>query len=100
MGANARSTVGTATDAFTMLRIVFSRLGQPHIGHSGFFSFNLPDGMCPGCEGLGRVTTIDVDELVDRDLSLNEGAITVPNFSVDTWYWRGAGRVRATSTRT
>ena len=89
MGANARSTVGTATDAFTMLRIVFSRLGQPYIGHSGFFSFNLPDGMCPACEGLGRVTTIDEAELVDRDLSLNEGAITVPNFQVGSWYWKG-----------
>jgi excinuclease UvrABC ATPase subunit len=89
MGANARSTVGTATDAFTMLRIVFSRLGKPHIGHSGYFSFNLPDGMCPECEGLGRVNTIDEDELVNRELSLNEGAITVPNFTVNTWYWRG-----------
>jgi excinuclease UvrABC ATPase subunit len=89
MGANARSTVGTATDAFTMLRIVFSRLGEPHIGHSGYFSFNLPDGMCSECEGLGRVNTIDEDQLVDRNLSLNEGAITVPNFGVGTWYWRG-----------
>jgi len=89
MGANARSTVGTATDAFTMLRIIYSRLGQPHVGHSGYFSFNLPDGMCPECEGLGRINTIDEDQLVDRDLSLNEGAITVPNFQVGTWYWRG-----------
>ena len=88
MGANARSTVGTATDAFTMLRIVFSRLGQPHVGPSTAFSFNTADGMCPVCEGIGRVDDIDVDELVDRDKSLNEGAITVPNFGVDGWYWR------------
>jgi excinuclease UvrABC ATPase subunit len=88
MGANSRSTVGTATDAHTMLRIIFSRLGQPHIGHSGFFSFNLPDGMCPACEGIGRVSQIDVDQLVDKELSLNEGAITVPNFGVGTWYWQ------------
>ncbi len=88
MGANARSTVGTATDAHTMLRIVFSRLGEPHVGTSGAFSFNLAEGMCPACEGLGRVSDVDLDELVDRDRSLNEGAITVPNFGVGTWYWQ------------
>jgi excinuclease UvrABC ATPase subunit len=113
MGANARSTVGTATDAYTMLRIVFSRLGQPYVGPSTAFSFNMPagqargevelergdgatvsrevtlaGGMCPECEGLGRVSAIDVDQLVDRERSLNEGAITVPNFGVGTWYWK------------
>ncbi|GGS48000.1 MULTISPECIES: ATP-binding cassette domain-containing protein [Actinokineospora] len=88
MGANARSTVGTATDAHTMLRIVFSRLGQPHVGTSGAFSFNLAEGMCLACEGLGKVSDVDIDELVDRDKSLNEGAITVPNFGVGTWYWQ------------
>ncbi|GAA2981784.1 ATP-binding cassette domain-containing protein [Actinokineospora diospyrosa] len=88
MGANARSTVGTATDAFTMLRILFSRLGSPHIGGATAFSFNAPEGMCPECEGLGRVSAIDIDELVDRDLSLNEGAISAPNFGVDSWYWQ------------
>ncbi|MFE9748139.1 ATP-binding cassette domain-containing protein [Saccharothrix saharensis] len=86
MGANSRSTVGTATDAHTMLRILFSRLGQPHVGTSGAFSFNLPEGMCPTCEGLGRVSTVDVDHLVDRTKSLTEGAITVPGFTVDNWY--------------
>ncbi|KZB83789.1 ATP-binding cassette domain-containing protein [Amycolatopsis regifaucium] len=89
MGANSRSTVGTATDAHTMLRIVFSRLGQPHIGTSGAFSFNLPEGMCPECEGLGKVSSIDVDQLVDKELSLDEGAITVPNFAPGSWYWKG-----------
>jgi excinuclease UvrABC ATPase subunit len=113
MAANARSTVGTATDAYTMLRIIFSRLGRPHIGPSSAFSFNMPaghargevelergdgaptsrevtlsGGMCPECEGLGRVSAIDVDELVDVERSLNEGAITVPNFGVGTWYWQ------------
>ncbi|MGI8534736.1 MAG: ATP-binding cassette domain-containing protein [Candidatus Limnocylindrales bacterium] len=86
MGANARSTVGTATDAFTMLRIIFSRLGTPHVGTSTAFSFNMPDGMCPECEGLGRKSTIDIGELVNTELSLNEGAITVPGFTPDTWY--------------
>ncbi|MGW0392029.1 ATP-binding cassette domain-containing protein [Streptomyces sp. NPDC003042] len=88
MGAGSRSTVGTATDAFTMLRIIFSRLGTPHIGTSSAFSFNTPDGMCPRCEGIGQVSDIDVDQLVDRELSLNEGAITVPGFAVDSWYWQ------------
>ncbi|MFD5825502.1 ATP-binding cassette domain-containing protein [Lentzea sp. NPDC060358] len=88
MGANSRSTVGTATDAHTMLRIVFSRLGTPHVGTSGAFSFNLPEGMCPECEGLGRVTTIDVDAIVDRSKSLNDGAIDAPNYGVGTWYWQ------------
>ncbi|WP_326598207.1 excinuclease ABC subunit UvrA [Streptomyces sp. NBC_01803] len=88
MGANSRSTVGTATDAYTMLRIIFSRLGTPHIGTSSAFSFNSPEGMCPECEGLGQVSTIDIDQLVDRDLSLNEGAITAPGFAVDSWYWQ------------
>ncbi len=86
MGANARSTVGTATDAHTMLRIIFSRLGQPHVGTSGAFSFNLPEGMCPTCEGLGRVSAMDVDQLVDKSRSLREGAITVPGFSPDGWF--------------
>uniref|UniRef100_A0AAU2K0L7 UvrABC system protein A n=1 Tax=Streptomyces sp. NBC_00049 TaxID=2903617 RepID=A0AAU2K0L7_9ACTN len=88
MGANSRSTVGTATDAYTMLRIIFSRLGTPHIGTSSAFSFNAPEGMCPHCEGVGQVSDIDVDQLVDRELSLNEGAITVPGFAVDSWYWQ------------
>ncbi|MEU0882298.1 excinuclease ABC subunit UvrA [Lentzea sp. NPDC005914] len=88
MGANSRSTVGTATDAHTMLRIVFSRLGEPYVGTSGAFSFNLPEGMCPACEGLGKVTTIDVDAIVDRSKSLEGGAIDAPNYGVDTWYWR------------
>jgi excinuclease UvrABC ATPase subunit len=89
MGANSRSTVGTATDAYTMLRIIFSRLGDPHVGTSIAYSFNAADGMCPVCEGIGKVSTIDVDQLVDRTKSINEGAITVPNFSVDGWYVKG-----------
>jgi excinuclease UvrABC ATPase subunit len=88
MGANARSTLGTATDAYTMLRIVFSRLGSPSAGSALAYSFNA-EGMCPGCEGLGKVSSLDLDQLVDRSKSINEGAITVPNFSVDGWYVRG-----------
>ncbi|MEU9891556.1 excinuclease ABC subunit UvrA [Sphaerisporangium sp. NPDC051011] len=88
MGSNARSTVGTATDTQTMLRIMFSRVGTPHVGPPSAFSFNRAEGMCPECEGLGKVSDIDVDELVDRELSLNDGAIKVPGFAVDTWYWQ------------
>ncbi|WP_043178495.1 ATP-binding cassette domain-containing protein [Streptomyces sp. NRRL F-2890] len=88
MGANSRSTVGTATDAYTMLRIVFSRLGAPYVGTSSAFSFNSAEGMCQRCEGLGEVSEIDIDQLVNRELSLNQGAITVPNFTVDSWYWQ------------
>jgi excinuclease UvrABC ATPase subunit len=87
MGANSRSTVGTATDTYSMLRIIYSRLGDPHIGGANAYGFNDPQGMCPNCEGLGRVSTIDVDGLVDRNLSLNEGGITFPNFAVGSWYW-------------
>ncbi|SFQ71748.1 excinuclease ABC, A subunit [Amycolatopsis arida] len=88
MGSNARSTVGTATDAHTMLRILFSRIGTPHVGTATAFSFNSPEGMCPECEGLGRVTDIDLDQVVDVDRSLADGAITAPQFTVGSWYWQ------------
>ncbi|WP_160050594.1 excinuclease ABC subunit UvrA [Nocardiopsis sp. FR4] len=88
MGANSRSTVGTATDAAAMLRIVFSRAGTPRLEPSSAFSFNHAEGMCSECEGLGRTNRIDTEELFDRDLSLNEGAITVPGYGVGAWYWQ------------
>jgi excinuclease UvrABC ATPase subunit len=88
MGANSRSTLGTATDAHTMLRTLFSRAGEPHVGSSSAFSFNDPQGMCPECEGAGRVSTLDVDGMVDRDRSLNEGAILLPNHQVGGWMWQ------------
>ncbi|MEV4109582.1 excinuclease ABC subunit UvrA [Nonomuraea sp. NPDC049695] len=88
MGANPRSTVGTATDAHTMLRLLFSRIGEPYVGPAYAFSFNRAEGMCPQCEGLGKASEIDVDALVDRELSLNEGAIKVPGFPVDSWQWQ------------
>jgi excinuclease UvrABC ATPase subunit len=88
MGANSRSTLGTATDVNAMLRIVFSRLGEPHIGPSFRFGFNAPEGMCLRCEGLGHVTDIDLDELFDSTKSLNEGAITIPGYSADGWMVR------------
>jgi excinuclease UvrABC ATPase subunit len=114
MGSNARSTVGTATDAHAMLRLLFSRLGEPHVGSPQAFSFNIPSvsgagaiefekggktvkerrsfeitgGMCPRCEGLGEVSDVDLDELVDREKSLAEGAITIPGYNVDGWMVR------------
>ncbi len=110
MGANARSTVGTATDANAMLRILFSRLGKPHIGSPNAFSFNVASvravgtitvkgetkrasfsrtgGMCPRCEGMGRVSEIDLTQLYDESKSINEGAITIPGYSMDGWYGR------------
>jgi excinuclease UvrABC ATPase subunit len=120
MGANPRSTVGTATDANAMLRILFSRLGQPHIGAPNAFAFNVPSvrasggitierggktktekatftrlgGMCPRCEGMGSVTDFDLSAFYDDRKSLNEGALTIPGYSMDGWYgriFRGCG---------
>jgi excinuclease UvrABC ATPase subunit len=87
IGGNARSTVGTYTDAYTMLRALFARVGEPSAGPSNRYSFNDPSGMCPECEGIGRVAAVDEDALVDPDKSLAEGAIDFPNFQVDWWYW-------------
>jgi excinuclease UvrABC ATPase subunit len=86
MGADARSTVGTATDANAMLRIVFSRLGEPSAGPSFHYSFNLPAGACPRCEGMGSVTDIDLTQLYDESKSLAEGAITIPGYKADGWW--------------
>jgi excinuclease UvrABC ATPase subunit len=117
MGADARSTVGTATDANAMLRILFSRLGKPHIGSPQAYSFNITSvqasgmikkgdgkservnfsrtgGMCPNCEGRGSVTDFDLSALYDDSRSLNEGALTIPGYSMDGWYgriFRGCG---------
>jgi excinuclease UvrABC ATPase subunit len=88
MGANSRSTLGTATDVNAMLRIVFSRLAQPSIGPSFHYGFNAPEGMCPRCEGLGHVTDIDLHELFDDSKSLADGAITIPGYNADGWMVR------------
>ncbi len=117
IGADPRSTVGTVTDANAMLRILYSRLGKPHIGSPQAFSFNVSSveasgmikkgegkservnfsrtgGMCPNCEGRGKVSDFDLSELYDEDKSLNDGAITIPGYSMDGWYgriFRGCG---------
>src|SRR4051794_25585235 len=120
LGSNPRSTVGTITDANAMLRIVFSRLGRPHIGGPGAYSFNVASvhgsggltvergartitksasfsrtgGMCPRCEGRGSVSDFDLAALYDESKSLNEGALTIPGYSMEGWYgriFRGSG---------
>ena len=116
MGSNPRSTVGTATDAYAMLRILFSRLGKPHIGSPTAFSFNVPTrtasgvmsteraggrveknvvrnvvyqgGMCPRCEGMGSISDFDLTALYDDSKSLGGGALTIPGYSMDGWYGR------------
>jgi excinuclease UvrABC ATPase subunit len=111
MGANSRSTVGTVTDANAMLRVLWSRIGKPHIGSSNAFSFNVPSvrgvgaitvekgsatktekkvfnltgGMCPRCEGMGQVNDIDLSQLYDDTKSLNQGALTIPGYTADGW---------------
>ncbi len=119
MGANARSTVGTATDTNALLRVLFSRLGQPHVGSSKAFAFNVPSvrgvgavtvergnaqterkefsiagGMCPRCEGMGSVSDFDLGALYDDKKSLNGGALAIPGYSMEGWYgriFRGCG---------
>lgn len=84
---NGRSTVGTVTDIYSLLRLLFSRIGKPFVGHSTNFSFNNPQGMCSCCEGLGKVSVVDLDELIDKNKSLKEGAIRFPTFEVGGWRW-------------
>ncbi|MGY1454717.1 ATP-binding cassette domain-containing protein [Streptomyces sp. SS8] len=86
IGGNARSTVGTITDAWTYLRLLFSRVGSPHVGESNRFSFNDPTGMCPTCSGIGEVVVSAVDRFLDLDKSLAQGAILLPGFG-DGGYW-------------
>ncbi|WP_253297216.1 excinuclease ABC subunit UvrA [Chryseobacterium sp. PCH239] len=85
LGGNARSTVGTAADVSASLRLLFSRMGEPFVGYSNVFSFNHPQGMCPECEGLGFVQTLNVNTLIDRGKSLHEGAIRFPTFQPGGW---------------
>lgn len=87
LGGNSRSTVGTATDVYASLRLLFSRMGKPFVGYSNVFSFNNPQGMCLRCEGLGYINTIDIERLFDMNKSLNEGAILFPTFQPGGYRW-------------
>ncbi|MBS4220688.1 excinuclease ABC subunit UvrA [Bacillus sp. FJAT-49711] len=88
LGGNARSTLGTATDINPLLRLLFSRFAEPQIGYSNAYSFNDPIGMCPNCEGIGRTITLNLDAALDKEKSLNEGAILLPGFGPGTWQWK------------
>ncbi|MDO7840685.1 MAG: excinuclease ABC subunit UvrA, partial [Lactiplantibacillus plantarum] len=87
LGGNSRSTVGTITDIYSVLRLLFSRIGEPFVGYSDVFSFNNPSGMCEHCEGLGKIETIDLERLLDKNKSLNQGAIRFPTFEPGGWRW-------------
>ena len=88
VGGGSRSTVGTYTDIAVLLRLLFSRVGQPYAGPAYAFSFNTPLGMCPECEGIGKTVQLDLDKFLDRSKSLNQGAILHPEFKVDKWIWK------------
>ncbi|QDF04265.1 ATP-binding cassette domain-containing protein [Myxococcus xanthus] len=87
LGGNSRSTVATVTDAAQMLRVVFSRRAEPHLGSPGLYSYNDPRGLCSECEGIGQVASMDMDAVIDKSKSLNEGAILPRDYAVDSWYW-------------
>jgi excinuclease UvrABC ATPase subunit len=88
MGNNLRSTVGTATEINTYLRLLYSRIGKPFIGPSFMFSFNHPEGMCPHCGGLGKKVQVDIDLLIDKEKSIYEGAVLYPGMQAGSWFWR------------
>ncbi|MFZ5942175.1 MAG: ATP-binding cassette domain-containing protein [Bacteroidota bacterium] len=88
MGNNLRSTVGTATEINTYLRLLYSRVAKPFIGPSFYFSFNHPEGMCPHCNGLGKQVKVDLELFLDRDKSLREGAITHPHYKPGGFLWK------------
>ena len=88
LGGNQRSTVGTITETYSLLRLLYSRIGKPHIGSASQFSFNHPQGMCQTCSGLGRVNQINLEKLIDREKSWNQGAVNDTRYAVGNWYWK------------
>jgi excinuclease UvrABC ATPase subunit len=87
LGGGSHSTMGTITDISPILRLLFSRVGQPYVGPAHMFSFNDPQGMCPECNGIGRRLGVDMSKALDMSKSLNEGAIMLPDYSVNSWEW-------------
>jgi excinuclease ABC A subunit len=88
LGGNARSTVGTICDLYSVLRVLYSRIGTPYIGTASYFSFNNPNGMCPVCCGMGYVATLDLSSVLLEDESFNTGMIDLPAFHPGSWYWK------------
>lgn len=88
LGGNARSTVGTISDLYSGLRLLFSRIGKPYVGTASYFSFNDPNGMCKTCSGLGKVTAIDMEALIDKEKSWNEGCVKDSTYKPGSWYWK------------
>ncbi len=88
LGGNARSTVGTISDMYAALRLLYSRIGTPYVGTASYFSFNDPNGMCPECSGIGKVLELDITPVIYTDKCWNEGMLDLPAFHVDNWYWK------------
>lgn len=88
LGGNARSTVGTISDMYSLLRLLYSRIGTPCIGPASYFSFNNPNGMCPTCAGIGKVMDFDISNLIDADKSYDEGCFLLPAFGTGKYYWK------------
>ena len=88
LGGNARSTVGTISDMYAALRLLYSRIGEPYVGTASYFSFNDPNGMCPKCSGIGKVMTVDIEGRIDPEKTWNEGMADLPAFHVGNWYWK------------
>lgn len=88
LGGNARSTVGTISDMYAALRLLFSRIGEPYVGTASYFSFNDPNGMCPECSGIGKILEVDVESRIDPEKCWAEGMAELPAFHVGNWYWK------------
>ena len=88
LGGNARSTVGTISDMYAALRLLYSRIGEPYVGTASYFSFNDPNGMCKTCAGIGKVMDLDIERAIDPDKSWNENMLNLPAFRVGNYYWK------------
>ena len=88
LGGNARSTVGTISDMYSLLRLLFSRIGTPYVGPSSYFSFNNPNGMCPACAGIGKIMDLDMKNLINENHTYDEGIFNLPAFGVGNYYWK------------
>ena len=88
LGGNARSTVGTISDMYAALRLLYSRVGEPYVGTASYFSFNDPNGMCKTCSGIGKILDLDIERAIDPKKSWNENMLNLPAFRVGNYYWK------------